>query len=254
MRMKMKNLMLLPVAAALLFAQDPSTPDAAAIVEAADQIMRGETSTGEMSMTITKPAWKRSISMRFWSKGDEFMLIRITAPARDQGMMYLKRYDELWQWVPSVERTIKIPPSMMMQSWMGSDFTNDDLVRSASIVQDYTHTYVGDTTIRDHPAFIIRMVPKPQAPVVWDHVKMWVSKEDSLWLRAQYYGEEGDLTNTLVLSEIREMGGRSIPTHWEMIPADKEQQRTILQYESMEFNVPVEDSFFSLQNMRRMRK
>ncbi|MFW5774826.1 MAG: outer membrane lipoprotein-sorting protein [Chitinivibrionales bacterium] len=256
--MKMrKTLFLLCITAVLPFvilAQDKTTPDATAIVKASDQLMRGESSRGEMSMTIVKPAWKRTISMRFWSKGDEFMLIRITAPARDQGMMYLKRYDELWQWVPRVERTIKIPPSMMMQSWMGSDFTNDDLVRSASIVDDYTHTFAGDTIIRDHPSFIIHMEPRPQAPVVWDHVRMWIGKQDSIWLRAEYYGEDGKLANTLVLSEIQMMDSRRIPTHWEMIPADEQGQRTILEYESMDFDVSIENSFFSLQNMRRMRK
>ncbi len=234
--------------------QDDKKPDAAQIVKVADQQMRGESNKGEMSMTIIKPAWKRTISMRFWSKGDEFMLIRITAPARDEGMMYLKRYDELWQWVPTVERTIKIPPSMMMQSWMGSDFTNDDLVRSASVVDDYTHTYVGDTTIRDHYSFIIDMEPKPQAPVVWDHVKTYISKKDTLQLRAEYYGEEGELTNTLIMTEIKEMDDRRIPTHYEMVPSDEKGQRTILEYEAMEFDVPIEESFFSLQNMKRMRQ
>lgn len=230
-----------------------SQPDPREIVRQADLRLRGETSRSQMSMTIERPSWSRTISMKTWTKGNEYALIMITDPPRDKGTVFLKRGDEVWQWLPSISRTIKIPPSMMMQSWMGSDFTNNDLVQDASVVEDYTHTLLGDTTLRGYDTWIINMVPKPQAPVVWENVKVWITKEKYIELRAEYYGEDGELVNTLVLEEIKELGGRVIPTRWIMTPADKKNQKTIMNYESIEFNVPIQDSFFSIQNMKRIR-
>ena len=109
------------------------------IIQKADQKQRGETSSGELKMTIVRPTWKREMQMKSWSMGTDYMLILVTAPARDKGAAFLKRENEIWNWQPTIDRTIKLPPSMMMQSWMGSDFTNDDLVRESSIVIDYTH-------------------------------------------------------------------------------------------------------------------
>ena len=123
------------------------------IIDKADKKNRGETSQGTMSMKIVRPEWERNVEMKSWSKGDDYFLIYITAPAKDKGQVFLKRKKEMWNWVPSIERMIKIPPSMMMQSWMGSDFTNDDLVKQSSIVNDYTHTLLGEETIRDQLLF-----------------------------------------------------------------------------------------------------
>ena len=124
-----------------------NAPGAKEIIRRVDRQMRGKTSTAQMRMEIIKPDWSRTIEMKTWTKGDSYSLILITAPPRDKGTAFLKRGNEIWQWVPSIDRTIKIPPSMMMQSWMGSDFTNDDLVKEASMVDDYTHTLAGDTTV-----------------------------------------------------------------------------------------------------------
>jgi len=123
------------------------------IIDKADKKNRGETSQGTMAMKIVRPEWERNVEMKSWSKGDDYFLIYITAPAKDKGQVFLKRKKEMWNWVPSIERMIKIPPSMMMQSWMGSDFTNDDLVKQSSIVNDYTHTLLGEETIRDQLLF-----------------------------------------------------------------------------------------------------
>ena len=112
--------------------------DIKAIIKEADEKFRGTSSTGEYTMIIERPSWSREVSMKMWSLGNEFSLIYISAPAKEKGQVFLKRHNEMWNWVPSIERMIKIPPSMMMQSWMGSDFTNDDLVRESSLVKDYT--------------------------------------------------------------------------------------------------------------------
>jgi outer membrane lipoprotein-sorting protein len=226
--------------------------DATEIIRQMDEKMRGESLTAEMSMSIVRPNWQRTISMKSWSKGNEFSLILITEPARDEGTAFLKRGNEIWNWVPNVGRTIKMPPSMMMQSWMGSDFTNDDLVRESSIVTDYDHTLVGEDTVSGYECYKIKMTPKPDAPVVWEQVDVWVSKDDYLELRIEFYDEFGDLINVMKGSNVKELDGRKIPSRMEMIPQDKEGHKTVMEYQSMEFNEGIPESFFSVQNMRRV--
>jgi len=223
------------------------------IIEKADKHFRGESSMAEMSMTVVKPDWERTIEMKAWSKGRDRSLILITAPARDKGTTFLMRGNEVWNWIPSIERVIKIPPSMMTQSWMGSDFTNDDLVKESSIVEDYTHKLVGDSTINGRECYVLELTPKPDAPVVWGKLKVWITKKNFLQLRVEYYDEEAELVNIMKLSEIQEMGGRVIPTKMVMQPVNKPDQRTILKYKSAKFNIKIEDSFFSEQNMKRVR-
>lgn len=240
--------MLLLMLAPLLQAQN-----ATEIITKMDQNLRGTTSTQKLTMTIVRPSWQRSVSMTSWSKGQDYSMILITAPAKESGQVFLKRGKEMWNWVPSINRMIKIPPSMMMQSWMGSDFTNDDLVRESSIVNDYDHAIVGEETIRNMPCYKISLDPKPDAPVVWGKVLVWVTKQDYLELKAEFYDEDEELVNSMELSNIRTMSGRRLPTHWEMIPADEEGHKTILEMESAEFNKVIDDGFFSQQNMKRLR-
>ncbi|MDZ7807824.1 MAG: outer membrane lipoprotein-sorting protein [Gracilimonas sp.] len=206
-----------------------------------------------ITMTIVRPDWSREVSMKSWSRGTEYSLILITYPARDRGTAFLKRGNEIWNWVPSVGRTIKMPPSMMMQSWMGSDFTNDDLVRESSAVTDYDHELVGEETIQGFECYKIEMTPKPNAPVVWTKVDVWISKEEYIELKAEFYDEFGDLINVMNGMNVKEFDGRMIPSRMEMIPMDKEGQMTVLEYESMKFNEGIPESFFSVQNMRRIQ-
>jgi outer membrane lipoprotein-sorting protein len=206
-----------------------------------------------MIMEIVRPTWTREIGIKGWSLGKEYSLMLITSPARDKGSATLKREKEIWNWQPSIDRVIKLPPSMMMQSWMGSDFTNDDLVRESSVVRDYTHKVVGDTVILDREAWKIELIPKEDAPVVWGRIEAYISKVDYLHLRFHYYDEDGFLINIMQLSDIREIGGRVIPTRMEMIPADNPDQMTVITYNSLEFDVDIKPSFFSIQNMKRIR-
>jgi outer membrane lipoprotein-sorting protein len=228
-------------------------PDATELVRRADHHLRGDTSYAEYTMKVERPDWSREITMKSWTKGTSQALILITAPARDEGTAFLKRGNEVWNWVPAVERVIKIPPSMMSQSWMGSDFTNDDLVKESSIVDDYTHTVEGDTTLVGRPCWRIRMIPKPDAAVVWGKVLIWISKEDDLELRQEDYDEDGALINVLEMSDVRMMGGRLLPAVLVMSPHEDPGKRTVLTYRDVRFDEPLADSFFSEQNMKRVR-
>ncbi len=234
-------------------ASEVTAAEATEIVRAADRRIRGRTSYAEFQMKLIRPDWSREISMKSWTKGTDYGLIFITAPARDKGSAFLKRGNEVWNWVPSVEKVIKIPPSMMLQPWMGSDFTNDDLVKESSMVSDYTHRAVGDSTILDRPCWKIVMTPKPEAAVVWGKVLIWISKRDDLELRVEYYDEDGALINVMTMSDIKMLGGRLLPSRMEMVPQDKPGNMTVLVYQDAWFNRPIEDSFFSIQNMKRVR-
>jgi outer membrane lipoprotein-sorting protein len=223
------------------------------IVKQADEKFRGTSSQGELTMIIQRPTWSREVSMKNWTLGNDFSLIYITAPAKEKGQVFLKRHNEMWNWVPSIERMIKIPPSMMMQSWMGSDFTNDDLVRESSLVKDYSQKLIGEETIDGYDCYKVELIPHDDAPVVWGKILMWVSKKEFYWLKAEYYDEDNNLVNTEILSDIQQMDDRKLPTRLEMIPADEEGNKTILIFKDMKFNINLKESFFSQQNMKRIR-
>ncbi len=227
--------------------------DAREIVRRSDEKMRGTTSMATMTITTTRPKWTRTMRIKVWTKGTELALILIQEPAKDKGVTYLKRKKEVWNWSPAIERTIKLPPSMMSQSWMGTDFTNDDLVKESSVVDDYTHTLLGSEPVDGRDCYKISMVPQPDAAVVWGKVLVWIDKKDDLQLRAEFYDEDGRLASTLAGSDIRKMGDRLIPTRLTMTPADKPGHKTEIVYQSIEFNKPIADTFFSTENMTKVK-
>jgi outer membrane lipoprotein-sorting protein len=233
----------------LFFCSVAFSQEAKDIVKQADERERGKTSLADMSIEIVRPTWKRTMNMKTWTKGNDLAMILVTAPAKDKGIAYLKRKKEVWNWIPSIERNIKMPPSMMNQSWMGTDFTNDDLVKEASIVEDYDHSKLNDTMIDGRSCFTIQMITKPQAAVVWGKVMMWIDKKDFIMMHALYYDEENVLINTMHCSDIKMLGGRLLPGKMEMIPADKPGNMTVLIYHSIIFDKEIEDNFFTAQRM-----
>jgi outer membrane lipoprotein-sorting protein len=236
-----------------IFLSISQAQDAKEIVAKANELIRATSSFTEMTMSIIKPTWSREVTMKIWSLEPEYALILITEPAKDKGMVTLKRKKEVWNWVPAVNRVIKIPPSMMMQSWMGSDFTNDDLVRQSSIVEDYTHEIAGEEEVDGYLCYKVALTPKPEAGVVWGEIFTWISKEGYLQLKADYYDEDMILIKSMIGSDVKKMGGRLIPAHWEMIPHDEPGQKTVMEYKNIKFNIDIDAAYFSQQNMRRVR-
>jgi outer membrane lipoprotein-sorting protein len=175
------------------------------IVKNAYDLMQGESNYAELKMIIHRPKWNRSISMKSWAKGNDYSLIYITAPAKEQGQVFLKRESEMWNWLPSINRMIKIPPSMMMQSWMGSDLTNDDLINESSVVNDYDHKNLGIEKVSGYECYKIELIPHEQAPVVWGKIISWISTDDFFTLKNEYYDEGGELKNIETLSGIKNM-------------------------------------------------
>jgi len=223
------------------------------IIQKMEDEMRGESSYAEMTMTIDRPRYTREISMKAWALGEDYSLILITSPARDEGTTYLKRQNEIWNYVPNIDRTIKMPPSMMSQSWMGSDFTNDDLVRESSTLEDYDHSILREETLDDRETWVLELIPKPDAAIVWGKVLMWVDKEHYILLKEENYDQRGQVENTIHFSEISEIGSRVFPMKMLLQPADNPDQKTIMEYQKLEFDIDIDKSFFTQQNMRRVR-
>ncbi len=222
------------------------------IVEKADNLQRGETNYSIFSMTIVRPKWTRTIEMKNWSKGRDYAMTYITAPAKDKGQVFLKRNNEMWNWVPSISRMIKIPPSMMSQGWMGSDYTNDDILKESSIVVDYNQKIIGSEPISGIDCYKIELIPKEDAAVVWGKVIKWISKKEYWQLKTEYFDEDNELMRTELASNVKQFTDRKLPSKLEIIPADKPGQRTVVIVRSAKFNIKLDDGFFSQQNMKRV--
>jgi len=253
MKQIMKPVLVLLMFSGIVTQTNGQEPKAYEIVKKADDLMRGQSSYAETEMKIIRPSWERELHFKVWAKGDDYSLIYITHPPREEGQVFLKRELEMWNYVPDIDRTIKIPPSMMMQSWMGSDLTNDDLVNAASIVTDYDHTLLRKENHRDRECFVIEMVPHEDAPVVWGKIRTWITTDQLITLRNEFYDEAGELVNEEILDNIRDVGDRTIATRFTMIPADKDGHKTIMEFKEINFGVEIEDRFFSIQNMKQMR-
>ncbi|HCE1605331.1 TPA: outer membrane lipoprotein-sorting protein [Vibrio parahaemolyticus] len=223
------------------------------IVQKSDQAMRGKSSYSEATMEIVRPDWTRSMTMKSWTKGTELSLVLVTAPAKDKGSASLKRHREMWNWVPSIERVIKIAPSMLSQSWMGSDFTNDDLINQSSIVVDYQHALLGNDSFEGDKVWVIEATAKPDAPVVWNKVTLWISQSTYLQRKVEFYDEFDERVNVLTTYDVKELGGRKIATRMEMKPVDKPGNKTIFTTHQAQFDFDINDDFFSQQQMKSLR-
>jgi hypothetical protein len=230
-----------------------SDPEALRIIRVVEDQVRGNSSEGNMTMSIIRPDYTRNISMKTWSLGDDYGLTLITAPARDKGIAFLKRGREVWNWQPSIDRTIKMPPSMMTQGWMGSDLTTEDLVRQNSIINDYHHKMLPEQRMNGIQCHVIELKPKSDAAVVWGKILMYVSKQDYLQYKTEFYDEDMKLVNTITGFNPKSFGRRKLLTEMEVIPANKPNHKTVLKYEQLKFDVPLREDFFSIQNLKNIR-
>jgi len=235
------------------FSHNDQQVDATEIVRKANDLMNGRSNQSLATMTIVRPTWSRKVSMKTWSLGNDYYMILITAPAQDNGQVFLKRQNEMWNWMPGISRIIRIPPSMMGQNWMGSDFTNNDLVKANSIVDDYTHTLLGSETIGGYDCYKIQLEPKPDAAVVWDKIITWIAKDKYFMLKAEYYNEDGELVTRQTESDIKHFNDRDLPAKLVMTPVKEKGKQTILEFQQMIFNKPLKQDFFSQQNMKNIR-
>jgi outer membrane lipoprotein-sorting protein len=255
---KIVKLLILPLQALFLLsalqsasAQQLSATD---IVRKTDEKFNGEKSGYSlMTMTVIRPTWQRTVEIKSWSLEDDYALALITAPAREKGQTFLKRGSEMWSWNPAINRLIKLPPSMMSQGWMGSDYTNDDILRESSVVNDYTHTIEGEEDIDSHKCYKIKLMAKPEAEVIWGHQIWWVDMKEFVVMKSELYDEDGYLVRTERGMELKSFEGRVLPSLIELVPEENEGHKTVLRINEMKFNINLEDSFFSQQNMKSIR-
>lgn len=253
MRRRFARILALAAAGGLAAAPAAAQTDPLAIIDRVDRLLRGDSSRGVATMEVVTEHWEREMTMEVWSLGTDYSLVRLRAPQRDAGTATLMAGDDIWNYLPKVDRTIKIPASMMGGAWMGSHFTNDDLVKESRLVDDFDVELAFEGDRDGATVWEIRLTPKPEAAVVWGRIDFRIRQADSMPLWARYYDEDGELARTMEYSAFAEMGGRLVPGVMDMRPADKPEERTTFRYDELEFDVDLAPSFFSLRTLQRGR-
>lgn len=237
---------------AVLAAHGAAEPDAESIIKAGFNHYRGQASKSAIEMVIHRPTWERSMQMTGWTKGTDRSLIHITAPAKDKNNGTLKRGRDMWTYNPKINRVIKLPPSVMSQAWMGSDFSNNDLAKSDSILNDYTHTLMGTERHQGHKVYVIQSIPKPDAPVVWG-MQMNKIRDDYVTIYQEFFDEDLKPVKRMTASGIQMMSGRMFPKTWKMQEVDEKEKYTLLHYHQLEFLDDLPDHLFTT-NQLKIRK
>jgi len=219
--------------------------EAVALLKKMDELFRSNSSVATMKMQIITPNWQRTLTMQSWTLGMDDTFIRVLSPKKDRGVATLKKGKEMWNFFPKINKVIKVPPSMMMGSWMGSDFTNDDLVREVSLAQEYTveKKVEGDN-------FRLILIPKKNTVTVWGKIEFVVNQQSLLPLEQSYFNEKGDKVRTMLFSDIREFSGKKMPAIMTMMPLNKEGHKTVIEYSEAEFNLDIPDNVFTLRNLQ----
>jgi outer membrane lipoprotein-sorting protein len=234
-------------------AQTAAAQDAAEIVRASIDNWRGKSSYGEMTMTIHRPTWERTMSMRAWTQGSKKTLVRVTAPKKDAGNGTLMVDNNMWSYAPKVNRVIKVPSSMMGQSWMGSDFSNKDVSRADTIVDEYDHTLLGKEEHEGHTVYVIESVPHEEAAVVWGKEVLRI-RDDDVLVSQEFYDQDGVLAKVLESLEVGEIGGRTIAIRQRMAKTDSEDEWTEFRIDSVEFDIAISDNLFTRSNLQNPRE
>lgn len=230
---------------AALVAQTPR-----AIVDKVDRLLRGNSSRGTVTMEVVTAHYDRTMQLDVWSLGTEYALIRVTAPPKDAGTATLKVKDDIWNYLPRVDRTIRLPASLMSSSWMGSHFTNDDLVKESRLIDDYDVAVSYDGPRDGTDVWEFALTPKPDAAVVWGKIVERIRKGDLMPIWGKYYDEDGHLVRTMTFSDYRTMGGRLVPATMTVVPTDKPNEHTTLRYTALAFDIGLTPDFFSLRRLR----
>jgi outer membrane lipoprotein-sorting protein len=236
----------------------PALPELTAedLVRRAEDTLRGSTAEMRATMVVTTPRWTREVQFRSWDdRAGDRSFIRILSPKKDKGTGFLRQGVHLWTYLPRVERVMRIPPSMMLQPWMGSDFTNDDLVRESSMVDDYVPRVLGSRKLDGAELVGLELMPKEEAPVVWGRLELWLERERLAPREFIYFEESEDESftrvRTLYFDDVREVQGRPLPHFWEVVPEDKEGHRTSMRVDEITFDEPMPDELFGQEHLRR---
>lgn len=224
---------------------------AKAILDRVDDLFRGDASHGRMTMTIHTEHWQRALTLDFWGQGKEKSFIRILAPEKEKGTATLRNGSDLWNFLPKVNRVVKLPSSMMSASWMGSHFSNDDLVKESRFSDDYTFEISREGTENNLEIVEITCIPKPEAAIVWGKVVVKIKRQALMPIVTSYYDEDLKLARTMRFEEVALLGGKMLPSKLVIVPADKPSEFTAVKYEKIEFDDHFSPDVFSLRNLQR---
>jgi len=227
--------------------------DARTLVRAAMDHWRGTNSYSEMTMTIHRTDWERSMSMRAWSEGDKLSLVRVTEPKKDAGNGTLLNDKEMWSYSPKINRIIKIPSSMMSQGWMGSDFSNKDISKSTDILDQYEHELVASEEVDGHTVYTVEAIPHEDAAIVWGKEVLKI-RDDFVMLEEQYWDQDGELVKVLRTSDVAEMSGRSVARVMRMSKLETPEEWTEMSITAIEFDLELPPGIFTLSNLRNPRQ
>ncbi|UJH66732.1 outer membrane lipoprotein-sorting protein [Allomuricauda sp. SCSIO 65647] len=245
--MKLKILTILFLAASYSFGQ---TADE--IVKKSDDKLRGTSSYTELTIDIIRPKWSKEMKMKGWTRGSDHSVSVITSPAKEKGTVFLMREKEVWNYLLTIERTVKFPPSMMLQNWMGTDLTNDDLIKQSSLVTDYTKKIIDEEEKEGYPCWKIELAPKPNAAVVWGKIIIWIDKKEYMQMQIDYYDEDMFLVNQMVGSKVKTFDGKLLPSKLTVTPVDKPGQSTVITYNQWKFDMDIPDEYFTTNYMKRI--
>jgi outer membrane lipoprotein-sorting protein len=223
------------------------------IIAKVEQTTRGNSSKGELSMTVIRPNYTRSMTIKSWTMGNDKAILLVTAPARDKGTAFLRDGKEVWNWQPTIDRVVKMPPSMLSQSWMGSDFSNDDLVKQTSLLIDFNHRIIREEILDSRKVWVIEMLPKQESAVVWGKVVTWIDQEYYIQLKSEFYDEDNYLVSTIRAGNLKKISGRTLATRLEIIPEEEKGNKTIIEQNNIEFDSPLTQDFFTIRNMKRLQ-
>lgn len=230
---------------------EAEAPDVVSLLKRTEALLEGRSSVAAMQMAITTPAWERSLKLKVWSKGRDFALVRVLAGGpRETGLMTLKREKQLWNYLPQAGRVMKLPSGMMGDSWMGSDFTNDDLVRGSSLSVDYVSKVEKTIEVDGRKAWFVTLTPKPGGGSVWGKVELLVDRASCVPLQQRFFDEEGVATRTLTFSDLKQLGWRTFPMKLTVLPAEAG-RKTVITYDSIELDVDLPDETFSLRKLQQ---
>ena len=234
----------------LLTLNATSQPKVEDIIKHIDQLYRSKASQAEMEMHIVTPHYERTLKMQVWTKGMDKTFIRITAPKKEQGVATLRIKNEMWNYLPKVNKTMKISPSMMMGSWMGSDFTNDDLVRESSMIDDYTYQMVTPENASEDMLYV-ELIPKADSAIVWGKIITAVRTNDYIPMWQHFYDEKGKLIRILNFKEVKKFSGKTVPSVMEMIPQNRDGHKTVVRWVSAKFDAKIDDKIFTRRNLQK---
>ena len=250
MRMRLPSLLAIALSSAIASASTPAPPDPDALLQHLDDLYRSKSSIAQMQIDVTTPRTTRTLRLKAWTRGEDQVLVIIDAPPREAGTATLRVGTNLWNYLPRIARTIRIPPAAMLGSWMGTDFTNDDLVKESSMRKDFNARI--DRRSESPAGWWLSLDVKPDVVGRWARIEVLVSDE-RLPIEERHFDRKGRLARTLRFDDVKVLGGRRIPAHMTLVPADTEGQRTEMRYLDAQFDVAIPDDTFSLSRLEQGR-